>query len=110
MRDFLNNNFNYRPEDGLRIVSRCPVCQLEHNPIETVILDEADGAHLIYIKCKNCNSGVVAAVSLGTMGISSLGAVTDLSSKEIMEIKDRDPIDENDVIEIYRELYHKKSK
>lgn len=104
MKDFFNNNFNPRPEDGLRIVSRCPVCQREHNPTETAILDEVDGAHLIYIKCKNCNSGVVATVSLGAMGISSLGAVTDLNSKEIMEIKDRGPIDENDVVEIYREL------
>lgn len=104
MKDFFNNNFNPRPEDGLRIVSRCPVCQREHNPTETAILDEVDGAHLIYIRCKNCNSGVVATVSLGAMGISSLGAVTDLNSKEIMEVKDRGPIDENDVVEIYREL------
>lgn len=106
MKDFFNNNFNPRPEDGLRIVSRCPVCQREHNPAETAILDEVDGAHLIYIKCKNCNSGVVATISLGAMGISSLGAVTDLSDAEVLEIKDRGAINENDVVETYRELHH----
>ncbi|OQA35691.1 MAG: hypothetical protein BWY53_00718 [Parcubacteria group bacterium ADurb.Bin326] len=106
MKDFFNNNFNPRPEDGLRIVSRCPVCQREHNPAETAILDEVDGAHLIYIKCKNCNSGVVATVSLGAMGISSLGAVTDLNSKEIMEVKDWGPINEDDVVDVYRGLSH----
>lgn len=102
MKDLFNNNFNNRSEDGLRLVSRCPVCQSEHNPTETAVLDEVDGSHLIYIKCKNCNSGVIATISLGTMGVISLGAVTDLSAKEIMEIKDRGAINEDDVIEVYR--------
>lgn len=104
MKDFFNNNFNNKSEDGLRLVSRCPVCQREHNPTETAILDEVEGAHLIYIKCKNCNSGVIATVSLGAMGVVSLGAVTDLSAKEIMDIKDRGAIDENDVVEVYRQF------
>ena len=105
MREFLNNNFNYsRHEDGLRIVSRCPVCQSEHSPAETAILDEVDGMHLIYIRCRNCNSGVIAAVSLNAMGISSLGTLTDLSAKEIIEIKDRGPISEDEVVNIYRQL------
>lgn len=105
MKEFLNNNFNHsRPEDGLRIVSRCPICQSEHTPAETAVLDEIDGMHLIYIRCKNCNSGVVAAVSLGIMGISSLGTITDLNAKEILEIKERGPINEDEVINIYRQL------
>jgi hypothetical protein len=105
MRDlFSNNNFNHRPEDGLRIVSRCPICQQEHNPTETAILDENDGAHLIYIKCRNCNSGVVAMVAMGVTGVTSLGLVTDLTSQEILKIKDFGRINEEDVLSLHKYL------
>jgi len=98
---FNNNPFNKRPEDGLKIVSRCPVCQADHNPNETAILDENDGAHLIYIKCRNCQSGVVAIVSLNAMGVTSVGLVTDLNSQEVVNFKDFSIVNEADVLNMH---------
>ena len=95
-----------RGMDGLKIVSRCPICQMEHNPMETALLDEANGSHLIYIKCRKCQSGVVASLTPTSFGMSSVGLVTDLSSNEIMQFKDSprvSAIDVLDVVEYFKE-------
>ncbi|MFA5020716.1 MAG: hypothetical protein WC517_01495 [Patescibacteria group bacterium] len=86
--------------DGLKIVSRCPICQTEHNPLETAVLDEANGSHLIYIKCRKCSSGVVAVLTPTAFGVSSVGLVTDLSGNEIMKFKDLSRISADDVLAI----------
>jgi len=86
--------------DGLKIVSRCPVCQTEHNPMETAILDEANGSHLIYIKCRKCGSGVVASLTPTNFGLSSIGLVTDLSGDEIMLFKDSARVSGDDVLAV----------
>jgi hypothetical protein len=100
MKNFDYNNFN-RPMDGLKILSRCPVCPAEHNLSETAILDEIDEAHLLYIKCGKCHSGVVASISPGSFGMISLGVVTDLNALEIKEIKNQEKVSKNDVLDFY---------
>lgn len=86
--------------DGLKIVSRCPICQTEHNPLETALLDEAGGSHLIYIKCRKCSSGVVAALTPTSFGLSSVGLVTDLSGNEILRFKESARVSADDVLAI----------
>ncbi len=86
--------------NGLKIVSRCPICQTEHNSMETALLDEASGSHLIYIKCRKCGSGVVATLTPTNYGLSSVGLVTDLSGEEIMLFKDQSRISGDDVLQI----------
>ena len=104
MKELFNQNpFAGKGLDGLKIVSRCPVCQLDHNPIETALLDEAGGSHLIYIKCKQCGSGVVAAITPTGMGVNSIGLVTDLSGYEVSKIKDEPRVSADDVLALAEE-------
>lgn len=86
--------------DGLKIVSRCPICQTDHNPLETALLDEANGSHLIYIKCRKCGSGVVATLTPTAMGISTVGLVTDLTSNEILQFRDSGRVSVDDVLTV----------
>lgn len=95
-----SNPFSNRPMDGLKFVSRCPVCQVEHNPSETALLEEYDGAHLIYVKCNSCGSGVVASLVPSQNGLASLGLVTDLSGFEIKRAKDWSRINEDDLLAV----------
>lgn len=111
MRDIFGQpNFNsQRGLDGLKLVSRCPLCQTEHNPLETSVLDEAEGAHLLYIQCKNCGSGVVAALTPGNFGLTSVGVVTDLTGFEIKTVKDWGRVSANDVLGVV-EYFNQHSK
>lgn len=101
MKDFFSHNPGLGHSlDGLKIISRCPVCQTEHNPLETAVLDEAGGSHLIYIKCRLCHSGVVVSLTPTSFGLTSIGLVTDLSGNEIMRFKDAGRVTASDVLSI----------
>lgn len=96
-----SNPFNRdRGVDGLKIVSRCPICQTDHNPLETALLDEANGSHLIYIKCRKCGSGVVASLTPTSYGINSIGLVTDLGGNEILNFRDSARVSADDMLSI----------
>lgn len=92
------------PGEGLKIISRCPVCHYQYNPVEAKVLDENDGAHLIYVKCKRCQSAVLALVMTNNMGITSVGLITDLDSYEVMKFADLSAVNEDDVLAVHQVL------
>jgi hypothetical protein len=97
MNDFFNPQSKY-PVDGLKLVASCPVCQTEHNPVETAILEESDNSHLLYIKCRKCGSGVAASLTPGAYGVASLGVLTDLNAVEIKQATDWGIVSDEDVL------------
>ncbi len=91
-------------DDGLRLVSYCPVCHYPYNPLEAKIVDESDGAHLIHVRCRRCRSAILALVMANQLGVSSVGLITDLDSQEILKFKESSRIGGDDVLSIYRFL------
>ncbi len=111
MKDHFNNNNDFgpiRPADGLRLVSRCPVCSKEHQPLDTSLVAEHEGSHLIYITCRHCQSGVVAVLEPTSFGFSSLGVVTDLNFEEIKNLSSTNPVSADDVLGVFEYLKGKK--
>ena len=90
--------------DNLRLISYCPLCNAHYSPTEAKILEQKDGAHLIHVECGNCRSSIVAVVITGSIGISSVGLITDLTSQDVMRFKKKESLNENDVIEAYQTL------
>ena len=105
MKDIIppKKGFNKFP-DGIKIVSHCPICHYNYDPSEAKILDENDGAELIYIKCNHCQSAIVALISINQMGISSVGLITDLDSREVSSLKEMSGITADEVLEVYQAL------
>ncbi len=91
-------------EEGIRIISQCPVCHWRYDPLETKILDEHEGSHLLFIKCKNCQSGILALITANNFGISSVGLVTDLDSCEVMKFRDLAEVKAEDVLRLHENL------
>lgn len=110
MRDIIppKNNQSGKFPEGLRIISHCPVCHYNYNQAEVKLLDELDNAQLIYIRCKNCNSAIVALVSINSIGISSIGLVTDLDGNEIQNFRELTEVSGDDVLSVYQALENSK--
>ncbi len=85
----------------LHILTVCPLCHATYNPLKTQIMAERDDAHVVYLECRQCGSAVVALVTTGLAGLSSVGTVTDLTTQEIVETQHHQPINDNDVLELY---------
>jgi len=105
MQDFgkLPNFF----DESIKIISFCPVCNAKYNPIEAKVLEEKDEAHLVHIKCRRCQSNVVALILTSNLGISSMGIVTDLDSEDVIKFKSSKAVSADDVIDIYKILQSK---
>ena len=90
----LFNLFNDNPN----LITHCPVCNLRFNPLEAKVLQEGEGGHLVYIKCRQCQGSILAVISANALGISSVGLITDLSGDDVMKFKQAEPISFDDVI------------
>jgi len=89
--------------ESLKVVSSyCPVCKSKYNPVEAKILEERNDLHLIHIKCRNCSASILALVMIGSMGVSSVGMVTDLHSDEVLKFKSSQPINTDDLIDFHQ--------
>ncbi len=85
----------------MQILTACPLCQANYNPLKTQIMAERDDAHLLYLECRQCGSSVVAVVTTGVGGLSSVGTVTDLTSHEIVAFQDKADVSSDDVLDLY---------
>lgn len=91
--------------DGLRLISYCPLCQASYNPLRARVLDERDEAHLVHIQCAHCGSSIVALIMSSSIGITSVGLVTDLTGDDVLRFKDESPILSDDVIDVHHLLF-----
>lgn len=89
-------------EDNLKIISSCPVCQARYNPIEAKIIAEKNDTHLVYVKCRSCSSAVLAVLFASSIGMSSVGVVTDLTSDDVMKFINVKPVSSDDVIALHK--------
>lgn len=87
--------------ENLRLISYCPLCSTHYNPSEAEVLEEKNGAHLIHVACRKCESSIVAVIMTGGIGVSSVGLITDLTGRDVVRFKDAQPISSDDVIEAY---------
>ena len=106
-----NNNNSNNPllsgrwaDEGIKIISQCPVCRTSYNPLESAVIDEADSYHLLYIKCRRCHASVLALVMTNVFGLSSLGLVTDLDKHEVLRLKEAESISADEVLDFHEAL------
>jgi len=90
----------------LQILTICPLCHATYNPQKTQIMAEVDDSHLVYLECRQCSSAVVAVVTTGHSGLSSVGAVTDLTSQEILDDRFTQTVTVDDVVSVFDWLEH----
>lgn len=93
------------PNDGLRLISYCPLCEVSYNPMRARVLDERDDAHLVHIQCASCGSSIVALILNSAMGITSVGLITDLTGDDVLKFKDEGYVTADDVLEFYRAVH-----
>ncbi|MFH1429986.1 MAG: hypothetical protein ABIG71_00505 [Candidatus Uhrbacteria bacterium] len=94
-------------QESLRLISYCPVCDTSYNPMEARVIDERDDKHLMHIRCKKCAHSILALVLTSSMGVSSMGLLTDLTFDDVTKFRDAEPISVDDVI-VFHQLLEKK--
>lgn len=91
-------------DEGIKLISYCPLCESSYNPSSAQVLGEKDDSHLLHIRCGQCSNAIIALVLISTAGISSVGLVTDLGFDEVNRFKGAAPVSTDDVIEMHHLL------
>ncbi|MBI4713718.1 hypothetical protein HY771_00815 [Candidatus Uhrbacteria bacterium] len=92
--------------DGLRLVSFCPVCETRFNPMEAKMLEEDGETRLLHVQCRKCRHSVLALVIVNKVGASSIGLLTDLLYEDVLKFRSNKHITVNDVIDVHTALEH----
>lgn len=91
-------------DEGVKLISYCPLCESSYNPREAKVLGEKEDSHLLHIQCGNCANAIIALVLISSVGVSSVGLVTDLGYEEVNRFKGNEAITTDDVIETHHLL------
>lgn len=88
-------------EEGVKLISYCPLCETSYSPQAAQVLGEKEDSHLLHIQCGQCSNAIIALVMISSAGISSVGLVTDLIFDEVDRFKETEPVTTDDVIEMH---------
>jgi len=98
---FREPNFNLWNE-GIKVVSRCPLCESPFDNLDTRILGEDNETRLLHIRCQKCSNALLALILVSQGGVSSVGLVTDLSYDDVLRFQKGGMVSTDDVIEMHR--------
>jgi hypothetical protein len=84
--------------EGLKLVSYCPVCETRYNPMEARLLGQQEETQLLHVQCRKCHNSILALVQVNQIGASSVGLLTDLSFEDVVGFRSASTVSLDDVI------------
>lgn len=94
-------------EYNLKNLTKCPLCKAKYENSQAFILDETGNGTIFHLTCNKCQSAIFAFITESKQGIVSLGLATDLSVEEARAMLKKNPIDKNEVLQVYKYLNNK---
>lgn len=87
------------------MISFCPLCETNYNPMEARVLGEKEDGHLLHIRCKKCWNSILALVMVSNAGVSSVGLITDLTFEDVRKFSEvRGEVTVDDVLAVHELL------
>lgn len=93
-------------DNNQHFVSRCPFCSAEYDLDGAKVIGEEDESTMVYVKCSECESSIIAIVAMSGLGIVSLGLVTDMSEADTKRFINSGSVSSNDLLSMYELLRH----
>lgn len=90
--------------EGLKLISYCPICNNRYEQVEAKIIEERDESYLVHLKCRRCQSSVLALITAGALGLTSVGLITDLASQEVIKFREQPNVSADDAISLHQFL------
>ncbi len=94
------------PLENIQSFVRCPVCNKKYRPAKMLVIDEDDKRTTLHMTCESCRAATIVFVSLGQLGVVSLGILTDLEQSEARRVFQGEAVTADNVIEAHQFLKH----
>lgn len=86
---------------ALTMLRHCPICNTAYSEEMFHAIEKKDEAHLLHGTCAKCNQSVLALVMTSTMGVSSVGMITDLTAEDIRKMSKKQSISEDELFSFH---------
>lgn len=96
--------------EGLKLLSKCPLCQDTFQPFQASIIEEKEEAQLVHIQCRKCSSSLLALIMNNPVGMTSIGLITDLSADDVDRFRQLTAISEEDVLSAFTQFSKQKKQ
>ena len=83
-------------------MQECPLCSEHYNPDQVKMLSEQDGNHLVHITCDKCLNSILVMVLVSSLGMSSVGIITDLDAADASRLRLYPPISEDELLNFHK--------
>lgn len=102
----LSNNFpgKFKGPERIKIDAKCPVCGSLYDFGRLEVIEEEEGATLMYIKCSVCHSAALSLIALGAFGIKVASTLTDLEQDEVAHYQDKTPVRSEEVLSLHEQM------
>ncbi len=89
---------------SLRLIKQCPVCNTSYTSRKVQIVDFTETGVLLYFSCPICQSSLLAQIVEMPFGMVGSAMLTDLKFNEVQKFKNAQPVNADDVLEVYQKL------
>lgn len=83
---------------GIAIISTCPQCAAAYEPQAARVVGEKDGGQLVHVHCTQCEHNLLALVLVSSVGVSSVGMLTDLDYTDVIKFSEAEAVSADDVL------------
>ena len=96
-----SNSKKHSWQEGLRLMSQCPVCHHDLKKEAAQLVEEKSEANLVHLTCVNCRNSLLVLIAVGPLGMSAVGMLTDLSLNDAKRILAKAQISEDELLSFY---------
>ena len=90
-----------------QIIRQCALCETEYDQKGIKTIEKKEGVSLMHCTCKTCHGAVLVLLASTPVGVTSVGMITDLTVKDIKQLKGKAPITEDDVLAFHQFVQQK---
>jgi hypothetical protein len=88
-------------QEQIRLLQQCPICKGQYDAKKAKILEEKGDANLVHITCPHCKNFILAVVVVSSLGMSSVGMVTDLNESDVKRLHGKGAVTEEELLEFH---------
>lgn len=92
------------PLENLQSLVRCLSCNKSQHAKKMIVLEEQDKKTVLHAVCDDCGGASLIHLSVGQMGVVSLGMMTDLEQSEARRLYQGNPVSTDDVFLAHQTL------
>ena len=87
-----------------RLLAKCALCGSDRPSPEATIVNESSDTELVHVTCKTCKGSIVALIFTTDHIISSVGVITDLTTKDLRKFQNSSVLNEQDILSVHETL------